>query len=219
MFACGDSVCITLSSLELMLRAASWLPKYYTNTYGLTLNSAVLLAASFIFPASLLRPLGGYLSDKFGPRIVTYVVFITLTVTLAVLSVPKGIYFGFRYEPSLYLFATLMFIVGCGMGIGKASVYKYIPNYFPNDVGAVGGVVGMLGALGGFFLPPLFGFLNRSTGVPQMAIVALLGLTLICLVWLHLSVAKIRSAERNVSRAKSFDNLKLKNPIETEMAV
>jgi NNP family nitrate/nitrite transporter-like MFS transporter len=44
-----------------------------------------------------------------------------------------------------------MFVLACAMGIGKASVYKYIPGYFPNDVGAVGGVVGMLGALGGFF--------------------------------------------------------------------
>ena len=42
------------------------------------------------------------------------------------------------------------------MGIGKAAVYKHIPEYFPHDVGAVGGLVGMLGALGGFLLPPLF---------------------------------------------------------------
>ena len=47
------------------------------------------------------------------------------------------------------------------MGIGKASVYKYVPNYFPKDVGAVGGLVGMLGALGGFVLPPVFGVLGR----------------------------------------------------------
>ena len=61
--------------------------------------------------------------------------------------------------------------------IGKASVYKYIPNYFPNDVGAVGGMVGLLGALGGFILPPVFGALGRWTGTPQMAFVALLLLT------------------------------------------
>ena len=60
-------------------------------------------------------------------------------------------------------FTTLMVVVGCGMGIGKASVFKYVPDYFPSDVGAVGGLVGMLGALGGFILPPVFG---RSGGGP-----------------------------------------------------
>ena len=48
------------------------------------------------------------------------------------------------------------------MGVGKASVYKYVPNYFPNDVGAVGGLVGALGALGGFILPPVL-----SPGNPE----------------------------------------------------
>jgi NNP family nitrate/nitrite transporter-like MFS transporter len=81
------------------------------------------------------------------------------------------------------------------MGIGKASVYKYIPDYFPNDVGAVGGIVGMLGALGGFFLPPLFGMIGRWTGIPQMAFLALLGLTLWSLAWLHLVVLRLRAAK------------------------
>src|SRR5688500_219835 len=80
------------------------------------------------------------------------------------------------------------------MGIGKASVYKYIPDYFPQDVGAVGGIVGMLGALGGFALPPLFGLLGRRSGVPQLAFLALLGLTVWSLVWLHLVVLRLRAA-------------------------
>ena len=93
-----------------------------------------------------------------------------------------------------------MFVVGCGMGIGKASVYKYVPNYFPNDVGAVGGLVGMLGALGGFFLPPIFGAIGRATGVPQMAFASLLGLTFVSLTWLHLTVLRLnREARAEVS--------------------
>jgi NNP family nitrate/nitrite transporter-like MFS transporter len=93
------------------------------------------------------------------------------------------------------VFAALVFIVGCCMGIGKASVYKYIPDYYPQDVGAVGGLVGLLGALGGFFLPPVFGAIGRSTGVPQMAFAALLALTATSLVWLHLTVRSIRAKE------------------------
>ena len=69
-------------------------------------------------------------------------------------------------------------------------------NYFPNDVGAVGGLVGMLGALGGFVLPKAFGVLGRSTGVPQAAFIALLAITLGSLVWLHLVVMRIKAAER-----------------------
>jgi NNP family nitrate/nitrite transporter-like MFS transporter len=75
-----------------------------------------------------------------------------------------------------------------GMGIGKASVFKYIPNYYPSDVGAVGGLVGMLGALGGFFLPKAFGWLGRVTGFPQAAFLALLMLTFVSLVWLVFAV-------------------------------
>jgi NNP family nitrate/nitrite transporter-like MFS transporter len=175
------------------------LPKYYIDTYGLPLRTAALYTATFIFPASLLRPLGGYLSDKFGPRIVTYLVFCVMTAALIALSVPNGQYFGLTYRPSAALFAALMFIVGCGMGIGKASVYKYIPNYFPKDVGAVGGLVGLLGALGGFILPPVFGFLGRATGSPQAAYLALLALTGGSLIWLHVTVLKMKLASQTAA--------------------
>jgi NNP family nitrate/nitrite transporter-like MFS transporter len=94
----------------------------------------------------------------------------------------------------------MMFVVGCGMGIGKASVYKYVPDYYPNDVGAVGGLVGALGALGGFVLPPLFGLLERSTGSPRMAFAALLVLTVVSLAWLHLAVMAIKARERRAAR-------------------
>ena len=168
---------------------SGWLPKYYIDTYGVTLSTAAMLTATFIFPASLLRPFGGYLSDRWGPRVVTYAVFSSMTVFLVMLSIPSGT----MYQPGLYTFSALLFGLGCAMGIGKASVFKYIPDYFPNDVGAAGGVVGALGALGGFILPPAFGWLARSTGVPQLAFTALLALTLWSLGWLHLTVVRTRS--------------------------
>src|SRR5262249_49552290 len=154
----------------------------YIDTYGVTLSTAALLTATFIFPASLLRPFGGYLSDRFGPRVVTYTSFSIMTAILILLSIPGGS----GFWPGPYLFAILLFGLGCAMGIGKASVFKYIPAYFPNDIGAAGGVVGALGALGGFILPPAFGWLGRSTGVPQLAFTALLALTVWSLAWLHL---------------------------------
>ncbi len=66
---------------------AAYLPKYYVDVYGLPLATAGFLTALFIFPASLLRPLGGWLSDRYGPRCVTYTVFVVMAAALAVLSV------------------------------------------------------------------------------------------------------------------------------------
>ena len=169
---------------------SAWLPNYYVNTYQLDLPTASLLTALFIFPASLLRPLGGWLSDLYGPRTITYVVFIGMTLAIVPLCLPVSL-----LNLSMSGFTALMVVVGVGMGLGKASVYKYIPNYFPNDVGAVGGLVGLLGALGGFILPKAFGWLGRETGFPQAAFLALLVLTVASLVWLHLVVLAQRASE------------------------
>jgi NNP family nitrate/nitrite transporter-like MFS transporter len=171
---------------------SGWLPKFYIDTWETSLYEAALYTASFIFPASLLRPLGGWLSDRYGPRVVTYAVFIGMIAMLLLLAIPNGDYLGLAYWPTAPAFASLMLVVGCCMGIGKASVFKYIPNYFPGDVGAVGGMVGMLGALGGFLIPPVLGSLGRATGIPQMAFIALLLLTGGCLAWLHVTVLRLR---------------------------
>ncbi len=176
---------------------AAYLPKYYVDVYGLPLTTAGYLTALFIFPASLLRPLGGWLSDRYGPRRVTYIVFVVMAAALALLSVPAAI-----LDLGVWGFTALVFVVGCGMGIGKASVFKYVPDYFPRDVGAVGGLVGMLGALGGFVLPPAFGVLGRWTGSPQPAFLALLALTLFSLAWLHGVVLRIKATERATRTTK-----------------
>ena len=176
-----------------------WLPKYYVDVFGMPLQKAALLTALFIFPASLLRPLGGWLSDKFGARRMMYWVFGTMLLALLILSAPQGhlvlyvpekIHAGGQIETMRFvmgpgLFTFLVFLVGCGMGIGKAAVYKYIPEYFPRDVGAVGGLVGLLGALGGFFLPPLFAYAFKATGIPQTTFAILFLVTLVSFAWLH----------------------------------
>jgi NNP family nitrate/nitrite transporter-like MFS transporter len=176
---------------------SAWLPDYYRTNYfadrpqAEAVRLSALLTALFIFPASLLRPLGGYLSDRFGPRAVTYGTFLLMTAATVPLCLPAGV-----LALDAGAFTALLVLVGVGMGVGKASVYKYVPDYFPNDVGAVGGLVGMLGALGGFILPKLFGLLGRATGAPQAAFIALLAITLASLVWLHLVVVRIKAAER-----------------------
>lgn len=177
---------------------AAWLPKYYVDVYGLNLHDAALLTALFIFPASLLRPVGGLVSDRIGARRVMYTTFGIMLVATGVLMMPYG-HIELQlpdgatrdvmpWSVGVVKFTVIVFIIGCAMGIGKAAVFKHIPEYFPHDVGAVGGLVGSLGALGGFFLPPLFAYAQRWTGFPQSTFMVLFAATLIAAVWMHLTV-------------------------------
>jgi len=95
------------------------------------------------------------------------------------------------FQANVWIFTILVFIIGLAMGIGKAGVYKYIPDYFPDEVGVVGGNVGVVGGLGGFVLPIIFGMLLKSTGLWITTWVLFFGITMICLVWLHLIVRRI----------------------------
>ncbi|MBI3430043.1 MAG: NarK/NasA family nitrate transporter [Actinobacteria bacterium] len=179
---------------------ASWMPKYFVSVYKLDLRDAALLTALFIFPASLLRPFGGHLSDKMGARRLMYASFGTMLVALLLLAAPfghivletqSGLKRVLPYSLGVFPFTVLLFIVGCSMGIGKAAVYKHIPEYFPKDVGAVGGLVGTLGALGGFLLPPLFVSVREWTGIPQSTFIVLFILTLVASVWMHLTIVRL----------------------------
>lgn len=172
---------------------SSWLPKYYVDVFGLPLYEAALLTALFIFPASLLRPVGGWLSDRFGARRVMYWSF-------AIILVSSGILMSFS-AISVWFFTLFVFSIGIGMGFGKAAVYKHIPVYFPQDVGAVGGLVGLLGALGGFSLPPIFAYLGTWSGLPQTTWMVLFVLTFISFAWMHMVVRSMKGKE--VSRLRS----------------
>lgn len=180
-----------------------WLPTYYQNVYHLPLAKAALLTAFFIFPASLLRPLGGWLSDRYGARPVTYGVFVVMLLACLPLCLPPT--GGTDGQISLPLCVALVELLGVAMGIGKASVYKYISAYFPGDVGAVGGLVGSLGALGGFFLPLGFAYLERLVGRPETCFWLLLGLVIASFGWLATVVASIKKSKRTESTDPSID--------------
>lgn len=166
------------------------LPKYYMAAYQLDLGVAALLAALFIFPASLLRPLGGWMSDTYGARVVMYVVFALMTIAAGLLALPASV-----LPLDVWTFTVLVFVIGVGMGVGKAAVFRYIPDYFPKDVAAVGGLVGLLGALGGFALPLMFGYLKAWTGWTQTPFVVLFALVAVSFLWLHVVVLGIRRRE------------------------
>jgi NNP family nitrate/nitrite transporter-like MFS transporter len=95
------------------------------------------------------------------------------------------------FQANVWVFTALVFIIGIAMGIGKAGVYKYIPDYFPDEVGVVGGNVGVVGGLGGFVCPIIFGLLLQYTGIWTTTWVFFFIVTMICLIWLHLVVRRI----------------------------
>ncbi len=95
------------------------------------------------------------------------------------------------FQANVGIFTFLVFFLGIVWGVGKAAVYKYIPDYFPEEVGVVGGIVGVIGGLGGFAGPILFGYMLKSTGLWTTMWMALTALSLICLAWLHFVVRRI----------------------------
>lgn len=99
------------------------------------------------------------------------------------------------FQANVYIFTALVLLLGLAMGLGKAAVYKHIPVYFPKDVGAVGGLVGVIGGLGGFFCPIIFGMLLDATGVWTTCWLFLFALSVVCLVWMHLVVRRITKQE------------------------
>ena len=95
------------------------------------------------------------------------------------------------FQANVWVFSALVFVMGIAMGIGMAAVYKYIPDYFPNDVGVVGGIVGVLGGLGGFVCPIIFGTLLDALGLWTTTWMFLFLVTAACLVWLSLVVRRM----------------------------
>lgn len=180
---------------------SSVLPTYYVTNFDVSLATAGFLTAVFIFPASLLRPLGGWLADRWGARRVMYLSFGLMLLTSGILMMPDGYIVithpdgstteHLRYAMGVVPFTILLFLLGSAMGIGKAGVYKHIPEYFPGRVGSVGGLVGMLGGLGGFFLPPLFAYAELWSGFPTATFFVMFLLTLVCAVWMHIVVLRL----------------------------
>lgn len=110
-----------------------------------------------------------------------------------------------KFDANMWVFLVLVILIGISWGIGKAAVYKHIPEYFPTEVGVVGGMVGMIGGLGGFFGPIIFGYLLTATGIWSSSWIFILIFSSICLIWMHYSINKIINKKLPIF-VKSFDN-------------
>ena len=90
-----------------------------------------------------------------------------------------------HFQANVWIFAGLVMLLGIVWGVGKAAVYKHIPEYFPEQVGVVGGMVGVLGGLGGFVSPIIFGYLLDGTGLWTSSWIFMFFLSALCLFWMH----------------------------------
>lgn len=92
------------------------------------------------------------------------------------------------FDAHLWIYSFLTMLIGIVWGIGKAGVYKYIPEYFPEEVGTVGGMVGVIGGLAGFICPIIFGYLLEWTGLWTSCWMFLFGVSVLCLAWLQRTI-------------------------------
>ena len=175
---------------------ASWLPRFYIGVYEVDIRTAGLLAASFLIPATLFRSVGGYLSDRYGARRMMYISFSTCAVGLFFLSYPNTHYvvegisgpIPFSIVPHMGVRAAVLAVMGMTMSLGMAAVFKHIPEYYPQHVGAVGGVVSMIGGLGGFVLPIAFGVMNDWVGIWTSCFMLMFFVAATNLLWMHFSI-------------------------------
>src|SRR5262249_25709483 len=107
-----------------------------------------------VIAGSFLRPVGGFLADRFGGIRMLTVLYLGAGVMMM----------GLATLPPL-LPCTLLMFVGMGLlGMGNGSVFQLVPRRFPREIGAITGIVGAAGGVGGFFLPNLLGSLKQVTG-------------------------------------------------------
>ncbi|WMD22450.1 nitrate/nitrite transporter [Achromobacter seleniivolatilans] len=174
---------------------ALWMTKYYIGEYGFDMKLAALLAACFSLPGGVLRAMGGWISDRYGAYKTTWWVMWVCWVAFFLLSYPQTEFtvvttdgprnFNIALGPTT--FTILLFVVGIAMAIGKASVFKFISDEFSENIGAVSGIVGLAGGMGGFVLPILFGVLLDLTGVRSSAFMLLYGTVCVSLIFMHFS--------------------------------
>ena len=172
---------------------ALWMVQYYIGEYGLDIRVAALLAACFSLPGGVLRALGGWLSDRHGAHKVTWWVMWVSWICLFLLSYPQTDFTintvsgprTFHIGLNVYAFTGLMFILGIAWAFGKASVFKYIADDYPGNIGTISGIVGLAGGLGGFVMPILFGALVDLTGIRSSAFMLMYGVVWVSLIWMY----------------------------------
>ncbi|MFD5246075.1 MFS transporter [Amycolatopsis sp. NPDC058340] len=165
-----------------------YLPAYLKAAYGLTQADAANRMAGFVLLAVLMRPAGGWLSDRFGPVRVLAGVFAVVTAAAAVTA----------FTPALMPVGTITFLsMAAALGAGSGAVFALVALLAPgNKVGSVTGIVGAAGGLGGFVPPLVMGALYGALGSYALGLAALAAVAAAALAFTTTAVRRV-IAERN----------------------
>lgn len=149
-----------------------YLPKLLTGVHHLDKTDAGYRAAGFALLAVLARPVGGWLSDRIGSDRVLRVCFAGTAVLAAVLA---GTY------KHMVPLTVCCLLVAVALGLGTGAVFKLVAQWFPDQVGAVTGVVGAAGGLGGFFPPLVMAAFMSLTGAYTLGFALFGCVALVCM--------------------------------------
>ncbi|MDP5273356.1 nitrate/nitrite transporter [Chengkuizengella axinellae] len=131
-----------------------YLTLFFYDQYGVSKVTAGDFVTLCVFAGSFIRPVGGYLADKYGGLRLLVFLFSGAMVTLLIVGT----------LPSVYVALTMLFFTLLFLGAANGALFQVIPVQFPKEVGLLTGFVGAAGGLGGFFLPNILGTFKEFTG-------------------------------------------------------
>jgi len=152
---------------------AIFLPKLLTDWFDYSLADAGLRAAGFTVFATAARPLGGWLADRIGARVVLVAVFAGVGFDAIGLAWQAS-------EPAIVPVTIFSLTMATFLGLGNGAVFKEVPVYFPRTTGAATGIIGAAGGIGGFFPPLVMGIVKDGTGEFVLGFVFLVGFAWLC---------------------------------------
>jgi NNP family nitrate/nitrite transporter-like MFS transporter len=170
-----------------------YLPAYLKTAYGLTQADAANRMAGFVLLAVAMRPIGGWLSDRYSPTIVLGGALGLVTLGALLQSA----------TPTLMPAATIAFLtMAAALGAGSGATFALVALLAPaNKVGAVTGVVGAAGGLGGFVPPLVMGYLYGAVGSYSLGLIALAVVALAALVFTATVVRRAVHIRATAARA------------------
>jgi NNP family nitrate/nitrite transporter-like MFS transporter len=158
---------------------SNYLTIFFNTQYGLKPIQAADFTTTAVIAGSFFRPIGGYLSDKFGGTRMLIVLYGVAGIMLASVAA----------LPALPVVITLLFVAMMSLGMGNGAVFQLVPQRFGNEIGLLTGIVGAAGGLGGYALPLILGRLYQSSGSYTPGFITLSAIALCALALL--SVAQL----------------------------
>ena len=146
---------------------AIFLPKLLRDWFGYSLTDAGLRAAGFTVVATAARPIGGWLSDRFGATMVLLIAFAGIGLDAVALT-------SLSHDPTIVPVTAACLTLAAFFGAGNGAVFKLVPHEFPDSTGAATGIVGAAGGLGGFFPPIVMGIVKDHFDTYALGFVGLL---------------------------------------------